>query len=86
MLRGTGQRNPGERVDLFYAYHALGELVAVIIAGCVLLEYGVAAGAVAVGWSGYFNELIDSLVRLAIARRALGLADPGHRRRTDRWA
>jgi basic amino acid/polyamine antiporter, APA family len=44
-----------------YAYHALGEIVAVVIAGCVLLEYGVATGAVAVGWSGYFNELIESL-------------------------
>lgn len=44
-----------------YAYHALGELVAVVIAGCVLLEYGVATGAVAVGWSGYFNELIHAL-------------------------
>ena len=32
-----------------YAYHAMGELVAVIIAGCVLLEYGVATAAVAVG-------------------------------------
>ena len=42
-----------------YAYHSMGELVAVIIAGCVLLEYGVAAGAVAVGWSGYFNGLIN---------------------------
>ena len=44
-----------------YAYHAMGELVAVVIAGCVLLEYGVATGAVAVGWSGYFNALLDSL-------------------------
>jgi amino acid transporter len=44
-----------------YAYHALGELVAVVIAGCVLLEYGVATGAVAVGWSGYFNELTHAL-------------------------
>ncbi|MCA0337684.1 MAG: amino acid permease [Actinobacteria bacterium] len=44
-----------------YAYHALGELVAVVIAGCVLLEYGVATGAVAVGWSGYFNELMHAL-------------------------
>ena len=44
-----------------YAYHALGELVAVVIAGCVLLEYGVATGAVAVGWSGYFNELLELL-------------------------
>ena len=45
-----------------YAYHSLGELVAVVIAGCVLLEYGVATAAVAVGWSGYFNELIHSTV------------------------
>jgi amino acid transporter len=45
-----------------YAYHALGELVAMIIAACVLLEYGVAASAVAVGWSGYFNELLDKTV------------------------
>ena len=44
-----------------YAYHAMGELVAVVIAGCVLLEYGVAAGAVAVGWSGYFNELLQEV-------------------------
>ncbi|HQR27362.1 MAG TPA: amino acid permease [Nocardioides sp.] len=44
-----------------YAYHAMGELVAVVIAGCVLLEYGVATGAVAVGWSGYFNELLSEL-------------------------
>src|SRR5690242_11713861 len=45
-----------------YAYHSLGELVAMVIAACVLLEYGVAAGAVAVGWSGYFNELLDKTV------------------------
>ena len=45
-----------------YAYHALGELVAVCIAACVLLEYGVSSAAVAVGWSGYFNELLENLV------------------------
>ncbi len=44
-----------------YAYHSMGELIAVIVAACVLLEYGVAGGAVAVGWSGYFNELLDNL-------------------------
>lgn len=49
-----------------YAYHSMGELVAVIIAGCVLLEYGVAAGAVAVGWSGYFNELVHSLFGVSL--------------------
>jgi basic amino acid/polyamine antiporter, APA family len=45
-----------------YAYHSMGELVAMIIAACVILEYGVAAGAVAVGWSGYFNELLDKTI------------------------
>ena len=54
-----------------YAYHALGELVAMVIAACVLLEYGVAASAVAVGWSGYFNELLDKTLRLAACRDAL---------------
>ena len=49
-----------------YAYHALGELVAMVIAACVLLEYGVAASAVAVGWSGYFNELLDQTIGVTI--------------------
>ncbi|MFT4214194.1 MAG: amino acid permease [Microbacterium sp.] len=44
-----------------YTYHALGEFAAIIVAGCVILEYGVATSAVAVGWSGYFNELLHSL-------------------------
>ncbi len=44
-----------------FTYHSMGELMAMVIAACVLLEYGVAASAVAVGWSGYFNELLDSL-------------------------
>ncbi len=42
-----------------YAYHSIGELMAIIIAACVLLEYGVSASAVAVGWSGYFNDLLQ---------------------------
>lgn len=45
-----------------YAYHAFGELVAMGIAACVLLEYGVSSGAVAVGWSGYLNELLENVV------------------------
>jgi amino acid transporter len=49
-----------------YAYHALGELIAMGIAACVLLEYGVAASAVAVGWSGYFNELLDKTIGVTI--------------------
>ena len=49
-----------------FTYHSMGELMAMVIAACVLLEYGVAASAVAVGWSGYFNELLDSLFGFAL--------------------
>jgi basic amino acid/polyamine antiporter, APA family len=49
-----------------YAYHSLGELMAMVIAACVLLEYGVAGSAVAVGWSGYFNELTDSVLGVSL--------------------
>ena len=44
-----------------YAYATLGEGVAMVVAACLLLEYGVSAAAVAVGWSQYLNELLDNL-------------------------
>jgi APA family basic amino acid/polyamine antiporter len=44
-----------------YAYATLGEGVAMIVAACLLLEYGVSAAAVAVGWSQYLNELFGNL-------------------------
>ncbi len=44
-----------------YAYATLGELTAMGVAACLLLEYGVSAAAVAVGWSEYLNQLLDNL-------------------------
>ncbi|MCV7078179.1 amino acid permease [Mycobacterium szulgai] len=44
-----------------YAYATLGEAVAICVAACLLLEYGVATAAVAVGWSGYVNKLLSNL-------------------------
>jgi basic amino acid/polyamine antiporter, APA family len=44
-----------------YAYATLGELPAVGVAACLLLEYGVSAAAVAVGWSQYLNELFGNV-------------------------
>jgi amino acid transporter len=41
-----------------YAYATLGEVVAMGVAGCLLLEYGVSTAAVAVGWSEYLNALL----------------------------
>jgi amino acid transporter len=49
-----------------YAYATLGEGVAMIVAACLLLEYGVSAAAVAVGWSQYLNELFDNLFHFTI--------------------
>jgi amino acid transporter len=37
-----------------------------IVAACLLLEYGVSAAAVAVGWSQYLNELFDNLFHFTI--------------------
>ena len=44
-----------------YAYTTLGEAVAMGVAACLLLEYGVATAAVSVGWSGYLNKLLNNL-------------------------
>jgi amino acid transporter len=44
-----------------YAYATLGEIVAMGVAACLLLEYGVSAAAVAVGWSEYVNQLLGNL-------------------------
>jgi amino acid transporter len=44
-----------------YAYTTLGELPAMGVAACLLLEYGVSGAAVAVGWSQYVNRLLGNL-------------------------
>jgi basic amino acid/polyamine antiporter, APA family len=50
-----------------YAYATLGELIAWIIGWDLILEYAIGNVAVAVSWSGYFQELL----------RGLGLGFPG---------
>ena len=42
-----------------YSYAVLGELIAWIVGWALILEYAVAASAVAVGWSNYFVPLIQ---------------------------
>ncbi len=43
-----------------YSYAVLGELIAWMVGWALILEYAVAAGAVAVGWSGYANGFLAS--------------------------
>lgn len=42
-----------------YSYAVLGELIAWMVGWALILEYAVAAGAVAVGWSGYANGFLS---------------------------
>ena len=42
-----------------YSYATLGEFIAWITGWNLILEYGVASVAVAIGWSGYFNKLLE---------------------------
>ncbi len=49
-----------------YSYAVLGELVAWLVGWALMLEYSVAASAVAVGWSGYFVGLLDHSLGITI--------------------
>lgn len=42
-----------------YAYVTMGELVAWVVAWCLMLEYGLAVSAVAVGWGQYLDEFAN---------------------------
>lgn len=44
-----------------YSYATLGEFLAWITGWNLILEYGVACVAVAIGWSGYFNNILKML-------------------------
>jgi basic amino acid/polyamine antiporter, APA family len=63
-----------------YAYATLGEIVAMGVAACLLLEYGVSTAAVAVGWSGYLNEALRNLTGIELPQAILAApwdAEPG---------
>lgn len=49
-----------------YSYAVLGELVAWLVGWALMLEYSVAASAVAVGWSGYFVGLLYNTLGIEI--------------------
>jgi len=44
-----------------YAYAGLGEIIAWIVGWDLILEYGVATSAVAIGWSGYVKDALASV-------------------------
>ncbi len=60
-----------------YAYATLGEVFAMGVAACLLLEYGVSSAAVAVGWSQYVNQLLDNLLGFQVPQALSAAPDAG---------
>lgn len=61
-----------------YSYAVMGELVAWMVGWALVLEYAVAAGAVSVGWSGYFVGLLREFLGIDLGTAwTLGPIDGG---------
>jgi APA family basic amino acid/polyamine antiporter len=54
-----------------YAYATLGEGVAFFVAACLVLEYGISAAAVSVGWAEYLHNLIWNVTGLELPKALL---------------
>src|SRR5580693_6285770 len=54
-----------------YSYASMGEIVAWIMGLLLLLEYGLAASTVAVGWSGYLVSLLQDNLHLHLPQALL---------------
>ncbi|QYF96011.1 amino acid permease [Massilia sp. PAMC28688] len=74
-------RIPASGSSYSFAYATLGEFAAFIIAACLLLEYGLAASATAIGWSEYLNNFLQMAFDIQIPehlRTAMFVADADH--------
>ncbi|MFA7588308.1 MAG: amino acid permease, partial [Novosphingobium sp.] len=61
-----------------YSYAVMGEVLAWLVGWALVLEYAVAAGAVAVGWSGYFVGLLREFLGMDLGTAyTLGPIDGG---------
>lgn len=49
-----------------YTYVTIGEFAAYVVAWCLLLEYGIAASATAIGWSEYLNNFLVNAFHYSI--------------------
>ncbi|MFC5550101.1 APC family permease [Massilia aerilata] len=53
-------RVPASGSSYSFAYATVGEFAAFIVAACLLLEYGLAGSATAIGWSDYLNNFLQN--------------------------
>lgn len=62
----VSSRLPISGASYTFTYVTMGEGIAVMVAACLLLEWGIAGAAVSVGWSAYLNQLVEMLTGHAI--------------------
>lgn len=55
-------RIPGSGSSYTFTYATLGEFAAFTVAACLLLEYGLASSATAIGWSAYLNNFLENTI------------------------
>ena len=55
-------RIPSSGSAYSFAYASLGEFAAFVVAACLLLEYGLAGSAVAIGWSDYLDNCLRNAI------------------------
>lgn len=53
-------RIPASGSSYSYVYATVGEFIAFIAAACLLLEFGLAVSATAIGWSAYLNNFVEN--------------------------
>ena len=68
---------PSSGSSYSYTYATMGELAAFGVGACLILEYGVSAAAVAVGWSEYLNLLLDNLFGIRFPEALSAAPDAG---------
>jgi APA family basic amino acid/polyamine antiporter len=61
-------RIPASGSSYSFAYATVGEFAAFMMAACLLLEYGLAASATAIGWSDYLNNFLANALHWEIPR------------------
>ncbi|MFT3942542.1 MAG: amino acid permease [Ancrocorticia sp.] len=68
---------PSSGSSYSYTYATMGEMTAFIVGACLILEYGVSAAAVAVGWSQYVNLLLDNTLGFSFPEALSNAPDAG---------
>jgi amino acid transporter len=62
----VSSRLPISGASYTFTYVTMGEGAAVMVAACLLLEWGIAGAAVSVGWSAYLSQLVEMVTGHAI--------------------